>query len=226
MSSSGFDQSKTNFKVSSQEDVEKSKMLRGGQYNHFDPTLVYERQRCERAVERYNSGCKLDSGISEQELRNMMIKIVDPSQDTSHRFSSQNHSKGHVGFGVRIEAPFTCTYGYNLKLQDDVCVEKGCTFDDTGSIDIGPRVRIGPNVTILTTDYSTDLLHRKGTKGNWYAKNVIIANGVVIGAGAMIYPGVRIDENATVMPGAVVREDLKANQTYEANGHITDPFMH
>ena len=68
MSSPGFDHHRSDSRVSSQEDIEKSKMLRSVQYNHFDPTLVYERQRCERALQRYNAACKLDSGLSEQEV--------------------------------------------------------------------------------------------------------------------------------------------------------------
>jgi len=200
-------------------------MLRSSQYNHFDPTLIYERQRCERALERYNAACKLDSGIAEQEVRNLLLKVVDPSQDTTHKFPTQNHSKGHIGLGVKIEAPFTCTYGYNLKIQDDVYVGKGCTFDDAGTIEIGPRTIIAPGVTILTTDYSKDLVHRKGTKGFWVAHDVVIAAGVVVGAKAVIYPGVRIEEGATVEPCAVVRESLKANQIHRASpAQIIDPI--
>jgi acetyltransferase-like isoleucine patch superfamily enzyme len=191
--------------------VEKSKMLRSVYYNHFDPTLQYERQRCERAVERYNAACKLDSGLSEQGVRDVLIKVVDPSQDTTHKFPSQHHGKGHVGLGVQIEAPFTCTYGYNLRIGDDVYVGKGCTFDDAGIIEIGPRTVIGPGVTILRTDYCNDPDHRKGTKGYWIAKDVYIASEVIIGAKAVIYPGVKIEGIATVDHCAVVRDSLKAS---------------
>jgi acetyltransferase-like isoleucine patch superfamily enzyme len=130
-------------------------MLRSVQYYHFDPTLVYERQRCDRALERYNAACKLDSGLSEHGVSNLLLKVVDPTQDTTHKFPSRNHSTGHIGLGVKIEAPFTCTYGYNLKLQDNVYVGKGCTFDDAGLVEIGARTIIAPGVTILTTDYDS-----------------------------------------------------------------------
>ena len=58
-------------------------MLRPAYYVHFDPTLVYERQRCERALEHYNIACKLDSGLTENEARNIFSKVVSPSQDTT-----------------------------------------------------------------------------------------------------------------------------------------------
>ena len=90
-------------------------MLRSVHYNHFDLTLQHERQRCERAVERYNAALKLDSGLTEQEVHNLLIKVVDPSQDTTHKFPVHHHGKGHIGVGVIIESSFSCTYGYNLE---------------------------------------------------------------------------------------------------------------
>jgi acetyltransferase-like isoleucine patch superfamily enzyme len=223
MSSSGFDHTKSSFKVSSQEDVEKSKMLRSVPYSALDPTLHYERQRCNRALKRYNAAWELDSGLGDQERRNLLLKVIDPSQDTTHRSPSQNHSKGYIGPSVWIEAPFTCTYGYNLKILDDVCIGPGCTLDDCGTIEIGSRTWIGSGVRILTTDTGRDLVHRKGTKAQWIANDVFIGTNVVIGAGAIIYPGVTIEDHATVEPGAVVTQSLKTGQTQRASpGRIDD----
>jgi acetyltransferase-like isoleucine patch superfamily enzyme len=224
MSSAGVDPRAAGFKISSAEDVEKSKMLRAAQYNHFDPTLVYERQRCERALDRYNMACKLDTGISDQEVRSLLTKVFDPSQDTTHKVPSSNHQKGHLGFNAKIETPFTCTYGYNIRISDETYIGKGCNFDDAGLIDIGPRTIIGPGVTILTTDHGKDLVDRKGVRGTWLANPVMIASGVIVGAKACIYPGVRIEEGATVEPCAVVRTGLRAHVTLRVDGTIVDPI--
>jgi acetyltransferase-like isoleucine patch superfamily enzyme len=217
MSSTNLEHPKPVFKVSGQEDVEKSRMLRSSTYNHFDPTLVYERQRCKRALQRYNQACELDSGLGEQEVRNLLVKVIDPSQDTTHKFPSQNHGKGHIGLGVKVESPFTCTYGYNLNIQDDVYIGEGCRIDDAGTVEIGPRTIIAPGVKILTTEYQKNVIERKGTKSYFVAHDVIIAAGVIIGANAIIYPGVRIEEGATVEPGTIVRGTLMANQVHRAS---------
>lgn len=140
-------------------------MLRSAPYNYFDLRLQHERQQYERAVKRYNTALKLNSGLTEQELHNLLIKVVDPSQDTTYRFPRHHHSQGYIGVGVIIESFFSCTYGYNLQLYDNVCICKSYTFDNAGIIEIGPFTTISPDVTILTTDYSKDLAHRKGTKG-------------------------------------------------------------
>ena len=172
-------------------------MLRSVPYDHFDATLLYERQRCQRAVERYNAACQLDSGLTEQAVHNLLTMVVDPSQDTTHKFPAQNQGKGYVGLGVKVEGPLTCTYGYNLRIFDDVHVGKDCTFDDAGIIEIGPRTIIGPGVTILTTDYCKDLDFRKGAKGHWMANDVYIASEVVVGAKAVIYHLLRVRRDLT-----------------------------
>lgn len=216
MASIGYDPHKSGAKTFNKEDVERSKMLRGSTYNHFDTTLQNERQRCERALQRFNDACKLDSGVSEAEIRNILLKVFDPAEDTTHRFLAAPQEKGTLGKGVRIEAPFTCTYGYNIKTMDSVYIGKNCVIDDAGKVDIGPRTWIGPNVYIMTTDVMKDIQDRKGAGGAWLANGVTIASEVVIGANAVIYPGVTLERGSTVEPFAVVKENLPAFTTQYA----------
>ena len=138
MTSSGLDHHKSNTKTFTKEDVERSKMLRYTHYNHFDPTLLYERQRCERALERYNAAYKLDSGVSEEEIRNILTKVFNPSKDTTRKFPSHIHEKGYLGYSVKIDAPFNYTYRYNIKLLGYVYVSKNRTIDNTEYVEVGP----------------------------------------------------------------------------------------
>lgn len=213
MPSANFEPQKSGAKTFTVEEVERSRMLRHSRYNHFDPTLQNERQRCERALERYNNACQLDSGLSEEDARNMLWKVVDPTRDNTHAFLAPCKERGLLSHGVKIEGPFRCTYGYNLKIMDNVYIGKNCNIDDAAKVEIGPRTWIGPNVTILTTDVGKDMVDRKGTGGAWYASPVYIASEVVIGANAVIYPGVRLERGSTVEPFALVRESLPENQT-------------
>jgi white-opaque regulator 2 len=185
------------------EELERSRMLRNYRYNHLDPTLENDRQRCDRALARYNAACSIDSGMDAEEARTMLWNVFDPSRDTIHKFDAPPREKGTLSHGVRIEAPFTCTYGYNLKVMDNVYIGKGTTIDDAGKVEIGARTWIGPNVTILTTDCSKEVMvDRKGATGNWIARNVYIESEAVIGANALIYPGIRLGRGSKVEPGA------------------------
>lgn len=191
-------------------------MLRNSRFNYFDTTLKDERHRCEKALERYNAACKQSSGVSETEAQKIFEKVIDPSKDTTHSFLAPCKEKGLLGPGVKVEGPFSCTYGYNLRLYDNVCISKNCNIDDAATVEIGPRTYIGPNVTILTTDVSKDMIDRKGTESVWLAKPVIIASEVVIGANAVIYPGVRLGRGSTVEAFAIVTANLLENQTQKA----------
>ena len=191
-------------------------MLRYTRFNYFDPTLKNERQRCTEAVSRYNNACAFRSGVSEQEAQAMLMKVFDPSLDTTHSFLAPCKGKGVLGPGVKIEAPFKCSYGYNIRIMDNVFVGEGTRIDDSARVEIGPRTWIGQNATILTTDVSKDMVDRKGTEGTCYAKPVTIASEVVIGAGAVIYPGITLARGATDEPFAIVRDSLSENTTQRA----------
>lgn len=199
-------------KTFTQGDVERSKMLRGAPYNHYDQTLENERQRCEEACKRYNNACSLLSGVTKEGAEDMLRKILDPSLDTSHRPIAPHAKKGLLGPGVRVEGPFNCTYGYNIHLFDNVCIGKGCEIDDAANVNIGARTWIGPNVTIFTSEISRDLIDRKGTESRTLAKAVSIGDEVIIGRNALIFPGVNIPRGCVIEPGAVVKTSLGENQ--------------
>ena len=219
MSSSSYEHPMSGAKTFMVEEVERSRMLRNSRYNHFDPTLENDRQRCDRALARYNAACSIDSGMDAEEARTMLWKVFDPSSDRTHKFDAPPRQVGTLSYGVRIEAPFMCTYGYNLKVMKDVYIGKGTTIDDSGKVEIGARAWIGPNVTILTTDCSKEaMVDRKGAAGTWIARNVYIESEVVIGPNALIYPGIRLGRGSTVEPGAIVKEPLGDNQIHRASG--------
>jgi acetyltransferase-like isoleucine patch superfamily enzyme len=217
MPSSSFDHHKAGSKTFTTEEVERSRMLRQARYNHLDPTLQNERQRCKRALGRYNRARDSDSGNTESEVSAMLEKVIDPSKDTGHHFLAPCKEKGFVGGGVRIESPFKCTYGYNLRILDDVYIGENVTIDDASIVEIGSRTWIGDNVTILTSDVIKDMVDRKGTGAAWICKSVVIAPEVIIGTGAKIFPGVRLERGATVEPFAVVRHNIGENLVVAAH---------
>lgn len=88
---------------------------------------------------------------------------------------------------------------------------------------VGNSVFIGPNVVLCNdcypsadkTGYRDDLLRG----GNQFA--VIIEDGAMIGAGAVILPGVRIGAGAMVAAGAVVERDVPASMVYRRNQYTS-----
>lgn len=211
-----YDYQKSGAKTFTVEEVQRSRMLRHTRFNYFDQTLKNERQRCAEALARYNNACTLRSGVTEEEAQKMLMKVFDPALDTTHHPIAPCKEKGVLGPGVKIEGPFKCTYGYNLRVMDNVFIGENTKIDDSARVEIGVRTWIGPNVTILTTEFAKDMVDRKGTESLCSAAPVTIHAEVVIGQNAVIYPGVVLGRGSTVEAFAVVRTSLGENQVQQA----------
>jgi acetyltransferase-like isoleucine patch superfamily enzyme len=79
-------------------------------------------------------------------------------------------------------------------------INRDCTIDIRGSVQIGDNVSISPGVAIVTAQhqYNTPLFEIEHGE-------VVIEDNVWIGMRAMILPGAHIGEGAVVAAGAVVR---------------------
>jgi len=111
---------------------------------------------------------------------------------------------GRVGQEVVVEAPFTCDYGYNITIGNNVLIGRNCTILDPMEINIGDNCFIGPNVTLLGSTTFTDPKKRMGSKSPQIGGFIIIDEDVWIGAGAIIQHNVSIGRGASISAGAVV----------------------
>lgn len=96
--------------------------------------------------------------------------------------------------GVRI--------GKNCSIQNEVMID----YSHYWLISIGDNVTLAPRVHILAHDAST-----KKDLGFTKLGKVNIGNGVFVGAGTIILPGVTIGDGCVVGAGSVVVSDVPAN---------------
>lgn len=130
---------------------------------------------------------------------------------------SRSPSKGHlkklialfesVGNNLRIEKGFHCDYGNHITFGNNVYLNINCTLLDGGRISIGDDCLVGPNVQILTVNHPLNSQQR--LQKTSLVKDVIIENNVWIGAGAIILPGVTIQEHAVIAAGSIVTRSVK-----------------
>jgi acetyltransferase-like isoleucine patch superfamily enzyme len=97
-------------------------------------------------------------------------------------------------------------FGQFIEVGDNVFMNGGTFIDSKGGVTIGNSVGIAEYVRILTHTHS-ESNHAERTYGR-----VIIGDYAKIYAGAMIFYGIRIGEQAIVAAGAVVTKDVPANQ--------------
>lgn len=122
---------------------------------------------------------------------------------------------GSMGKGVHVDIDFHCECGKHIFIGDKVIINMNCTFVDNNRIEIGNNVLIASNVQIYTATHSVRLDERMVQ--NWsdgqevcrtYALPVKIEDGVWIGGGVIILPGVTIGRNSVIGAGSVVTQPM------------------
>lgn len=107
--------------------------------------------------------------------------------------------------GTRIVGPG------QLSVGDDTWIGPyGLIFvNPLGSVSIGSRCDIAPEVSFITGSHVIGDKHRRAGKG--IAVPIVIEDGCWIGARVTILAGVRIGEGVVVAAGAVVTQDLPSH---------------
>ena len=131
---------------------------------------------------------------------------------------------GSIGKDVYIDIDFRCEYGKNIYFGNKVIVNMNCTFLDNNNIIIGNNVMIAPDVKIYTAIHSVHLAERMPERTcpgasicDTIARPVLIEDGVWIGGGSTILPGVTIGKNSVIGAGSVVVKHIPANSIAVGN---------
>ncbi|CAG8188252.1 unnamed protein product [Penicillium olsonii] len=194
------------------EETEKEKMLKGDLYRPFDVHLVEDRDRCRGALWRFNNASNPLAGVSSKEQTRLLKEIIVPpaSSVSNSPVIGATRSIGSIGQGVIVEAPFMCHYGYNIHLGEDVMISENCLFVDDCVIRVGAHTWIGPNVKVLSATANPNMQERKGSQSRYQGRQVTIEEDCYVGAGCVIYPGVRLHRGVYIGPGEIVKQDIAA----------------
>jgi maltose O-acetyltransferase len=164
---------------------QKQRMLRGELYRYDDPELTSDHEHCRLLVERFNA-----TSVSEEpERRRLLEKLL-----------------GHIGEDAEVKPPFQCDYGYLISVGARTFINYGTVILDVARVTIGDDVQIATNVQLLTATHPLDAPTRRA---RWEsAEPITIGDGVWLGGGAIVCPGVTIGEETVVGAGSVVTHDL------------------
>ena len=166
---------------------QRERMLAGDDYIASEPAIVRDSHRAIGLCERYNR----TSVTEAEERQRILVELL-----------------GSIGEGTEIRPPFYCDMGFQIHVGARTFVNFGLVALDVARIDIGAEVNIGPNVQLLTPTHPIDPARRRA---GWEAASPIaIGDGVWLGGGVLVLPGVTIGENTVVGAGAVVTRDLPA----------------
>lgn len=150
----------------------------------------------------YKNDCELTHIGRYARIRTGSIIYADVT--IGDHFQSGHHVliREHTYIGNHVVIGTNTVIDGNVNIGDFVKIESNCYIPT--HVQIGSRVFFGPN-TILTNDrYPLKL------RDQYKPEGPIIEDGVTLGAGVVVCPGIRIGEDSFVAAGAVVTKDVPA----------------
>lgn len=118
-----------------------------------------------------------------------------------------DYSSLYVGctLGERVRLGRNVTVSYEAQIGDATVIMDGAHI--TGGARIGRSCFIGPGV-LMANDPEPRLMYEPERLAP-----VVIGDGVLVGVGAILLPGVHIGDNATIGAGAIVDREVPAGST-------------
>jgi len=103
--------------------------------------------------------------------------------------------------------------GY-MEIGDDTWIGQRCFFHSAGGIRIGCEVGIGPEVKILTSAHNFGPDRQPVIRYALAFAPIQVEDGVDLGIGSILLPGVRVGEGAVIGAGSVVTHDVPAYEVW------------
>ncbi len=165
----------------------KERMRRGELYRGDDPELSEELLSCQERMAAFNA---------------IPARSVEARQELLSGFLAE------FGEEAEIRSPFYFDWGDGISVGARTFINYNAAMLDGAPITIGEECLLASGVTLATATHPIDPETRRAA---WeLAAPITLADGVWLGAGVIVCPGVSIGENTVVGAGAVVTRDLPA----------------
>jgi len=100
-------------------------------------------------------------------------------------------------------------YKNYLEIGEGTWIGQNCFLHSAGKLKIGKAVGIGPCVKILSSYHMDSDINIPVMHNTIEFEEVVVKDGVDIGVGAIILPGVRIGKGSIIGAGSVITRDVE-----------------
>jgi putative colanic acid biosynthesis acetyltransferase WcaF len=117
-----------------------------------------------------------------------------------------------VGNGVVIKPDVNVKYPWFLKIDDDCWIGEGTWIDNLATVKMGSNVGLSQGVYLLTGSHD----YKKETY-DLILGDIVLEDGVWIGAKATVCPGVTCKSHSVLAVGSTATKDLEAYSINQGN---------
>lgn len=117
-----------------------------------------------------------------------------------------------VGKGVFIKPNVNIKYPWFLHIGDHVWIGEKAWIDNLGMVDIGSNVCLSQGCLLLSGNHNY-----KKPSFDLVIKDIVLEDGVWIGAGAIVCGGVICKSHSVLSAGSVAAKDLEPFSIYTGN---------
>ena len=118
----------------------------------------------------------------------------------------------NVGKGVNVKPNVTIKYPWNLSIGNSVWIGEGVWIDNLVHVTIGSNVCLSQGALLLTGNHNY-----KKTSFDLMVGEIILSDGVWVGAKATVCPGVCCKSHSILTVGSVATSNLKEFGIYQGN---------
>lgn len=149
------------------------------------------------------------------DLRRSVLALklaINQCLDDEQRRVWQQQLFGEFGEGSIVQVPFHCEFGQTIHIGRNSFLNMNVTMLDGAKITLGDHVLVGPNTQFYTPTHSFD--HR--ARRNWEATclPITIEDDVWIGGNVVITQGVTIGARAVIAANSVVTSNVPCDTLY------------
>jgi maltose O-acetyltransferase len=173
-------------------------------------TLTEELQAIRQHVHRYRLWLALANALPRWtmgRLRTLLFRLAGCRIPHGSRFLGRAWLIGPGYAAARLSVGTGCLIGHDV------------TFGLDGEISLGRNVSVGPYCRLYTATHRIGA-HRRRMDPLVLARTIVVEDGVWIGMGALILPGVRLGAGSVVSAGAVVTRDVPPDTLVAGNPAI------
>ncbi|ODS11856.1 sugar O-acetyltransferase [Vibrio scophthalmi] len=169
--------------------TEYEKMTQGLLFDGADESLNHVRDKACAALAKFN-------------------QASDDLQRTQH-LTALVHSLGENSI---VRAPFSCEFGQTVSIGSHTFINMNATLLDGASIMIGDHVLIGPNAQFYTASHSLD--YRSRRQWETICLPIVVEDDVWIGGNVVINQGVTIGARSVIAANSVVNKNVEPDCLY------------